>query len=118
MVLSAAIATKGGKTLVARQFQDIPKLRVEGLLAAFPKLVGGSGVLFFFFVFFVFYFFFYFFFIFFFFFSLSSLSSPFLLFLKIIFFLTLLLFLLQTKTTPIWKLNLFVIFIPLLNNFM
>ena len=45
-MLSAAISTKGGKTLVARQFQDIPKLRVEGLLAAFPKLIGGSGMFF------------------------------------------------------------------------
>ena len=43
MVLSAAVSTKGGKVLLARQFQDIPKLRVEGLLAAFSKLVGSAG---------------------------------------------------------------------------
>uniref|UniRef100_A0A7S4JI24 Coatomer subunit delta n=1 Tax=Paramoeba aestuarina TaxID=180227 RepID=A0A7S4JI24_9EUKA len=42
VVLSAAISTKGGKVLLARQFQDIPKLRVEGLLAAFSKLVGST----------------------------------------------------------------------------
>ena len=42
-MLSAAISTKGGKVLLARQFQDIPKLRVEGLLAAFSKLVGSTG---------------------------------------------------------------------------
>lgn len=63
MVLSAAVLTKTGKVLVARQFQvpqsvrgkvegilsykssfqDIPRLRMEGLLAAFPKLVGSAG---------------------------------------------------------------------------
>jgi hypothetical protein len=40
VVLSASICTKGGKALVSRQFVEMNRLRVEGLLAAFPKLVG------------------------------------------------------------------------------
>jgi hypothetical protein len=38
VVLSAAIVTSG-KTLVARQFVEMTRLRVEGLLSAFPKLL-------------------------------------------------------------------------------
>mmetsp|Transcript_67483 Transcript_67483/g.188297 ORF Transcript_67483/g.188297 Transcript_67483/m.188297 type:complete len:516 (+) Transcript_67483:33-1580(+) len=38
VVLSAAIVTSG-KTLIARQFVEMTRLRVEGLLSAFPKLV-------------------------------------------------------------------------------
>lgn len=38
VVLSAAILSKS-KTLVARQFVEMTRLRVEGLLSAFPKLV-------------------------------------------------------------------------------
>ncbi|CEM06693.1 unnamed protein product [Vitrella brassicaformis CCMP3155] len=38
VVLSAAILTKA-KTLVARQFVEMTRLRVEGLLSAFPKLI-------------------------------------------------------------------------------
>ena len=30
--------------MVARQFQNIPRLRIEGLLAAFPKLLGSAGL--------------------------------------------------------------------------
>eukprot|EP00475_Leptophrys_vorax_P027387 TRINITY_DN39066_c0_g1_i1.p1 TRINITY_DN39066_c0_g1~~TRINITY_DN39066_c0_g1_i1.p1 ORF type:complete len:525 (-),score=64.80 TRINITY_DN39066_c0_g1_i1:429-2003(-) len=40
VVLSAAIISKTGKALVARQFVDMARIRIEGLLAAFPKLVG------------------------------------------------------------------------------
>mmetsp|Transcript_10664 Transcript_10664/g.14954 ORF Transcript_10664/g.14954 Transcript_10664/m.14954 type:complete len:536 (+) Transcript_10664:63-1670(+) len=40
VVLSASICTGGGKALVSRQFVEMNRLRVEGLLAAFPKLVG------------------------------------------------------------------------------
>lgn len=40
VVLSASVCTRGGKALVSRQFVEMNRLRVEGLLAAFPKLVG------------------------------------------------------------------------------
>jgi len=39
-VLSASVCTRQGKALVSRQFVEMNRLRVEGLLAAFPKLVG------------------------------------------------------------------------------
>jgi len=40
VVLAASILTRSGKTLVSRQFVDISRVRIEGLLAAFPKLMG------------------------------------------------------------------------------
>ena len=43
VVLSAAVCTKQGKTLVARQFINMPRTRIEGLLAAFGKLVADSA---------------------------------------------------------------------------
>eukprot|EP00584_Thalassiosira_punctigera_P000571 CAMPEP_0172525804 /NCGR_PEP_ID=MMETSP1067-20121228/813_1 /TAXON_ID=265564 ORGANISM="Thalassiosira punctigera, Strain Tpunct2005C2" /NCGR_SAMPLE_ID=MMETSP1067 /ASSEMBLY_ACC=CAM_ASM_000444 /LENGTH=553 /DNA_ID=CAMNT_0013309163 /DNA_START=131 /DNA_END=1792 /DNA_ORIENTATION=+ len=43
VVLSAAIlSNRGSKPLVSRQFVEMNRLRVEGLLAAFPKLMGHS----------------------------------------------------------------------------
>ncbi|GAB4855477.1 hypothetical protein Ancab_024093 [Ancistrocladus abbreviatus] len=40
VVLAASITSKSGKVLVSRQFVDMTRIRIEGLLAAFPKLVG------------------------------------------------------------------------------
>ncbi|GKY95431.1 hypothetical protein MPSEU_000504600 [Mayamaea pseudoterrestris] len=42
VVLSASVCTRQGKALFSRQFVEMNRLRVEGLLAAFPKLVGHS----------------------------------------------------------------------------
>ncbi len=39
MLLAAAVCTKAGKALVSRQFVEMTRTRVEGLLAAFPKLM-------------------------------------------------------------------------------
>ncbi|KAJ8765926.1 hypothetical protein K2173_020442 [Erythroxylum novogranatense] len=40
VVLAASIVSKSGKVIVSRQFVDMSRIRIEGLLAAFPKLVG------------------------------------------------------------------------------
>jgi len=40
VVLASAITTKTGKALISRQFVELTKARIEGLLAAFPKLMG------------------------------------------------------------------------------
>jgi len=42
VVLSTSVCTKNGKVLVSRQFMSIPRSRIEGLLAAFPKLLSGN----------------------------------------------------------------------------
>jgi hypothetical protein len=39
VILSVSISTKSGKALVSRQFRDIQRIRIEGLLSAFPKLM-------------------------------------------------------------------------------
>ena len=37
-MLAASICTRGGKAVLSRQFREINRSRVEGLLASFPKL--------------------------------------------------------------------------------
>lgn len=41
-MLASSIVTKSGKALVSRQFSDMSRVRIEGLLAAFPKLIGSD----------------------------------------------------------------------------
>jgi len=43
VVLAASICTASGKVLVSRQFVEVPRTRIEGLLAAFPKLIGSGS---------------------------------------------------------------------------
>jgi hypothetical protein len=40
VVLAASLMSKAGKPLVSRQYMDMSRIRIEGLLAAFPKLIG------------------------------------------------------------------------------
>jgi coatomer subunit delta len=42
VVLAASICTRGGKPLLSRSFREIPKSRIEALLASFPKLADSS----------------------------------------------------------------------------
>ena len=42
-VLSAAICSRSGKSLMSRQFVDMQRSRIESLLSAFPKLMGTGG---------------------------------------------------------------------------
>ncbi|CAM9097389.1 unnamed protein product [Ectocarpus fasciculatus] len=43
VVLSVAICTKSGKALLSRQFVEMTRIRIEGLLSAFPKLMSSDG---------------------------------------------------------------------------
>ncbi|UKZ78233.1 hypothetical protein TrVFT333_005969 [Trichoderma virens FT-333] len=38
VVLAASICTRGGKAVLSRQFREMPRSRIEALLASFPKL--------------------------------------------------------------------------------
>ncbi|KAG9156331.1 hypothetical protein Leryth_009206 [Lithospermum erythrorhizon] len=40
VVLAASVVNKSGKALVSRQYIDMSRIRIEGYLASFPKLVG------------------------------------------------------------------------------
>lgn len=42
VVLAVAILSRAGKMLMSRQFIEMPRLRIEGLIAAFPKLLGSG----------------------------------------------------------------------------
>lgn len=42
VVIAASVCTKSGKPLVSRLFVDMSRVRIEGLLAAFPKLMGSE----------------------------------------------------------------------------
>lgn len=44
VVLAASICTRGGKAILSRQFREMSRTRIEGLLAGFPKLAeSGEG---------------------------------------------------------------------------
>mmetsp|Transcript_1200 Transcript_1200/g.2521 ORF Transcript_1200/g.2521 Transcript_1200/m.2521 type:complete len:575 (-) Transcript_1200:1144-2868(-) len=42
VVLAAAVISRSGRVLLSRQYVDMTRIRIEGLLSAFPKLVGAE----------------------------------------------------------------------------
>ena len=43
VLLAASICTRGGKPVISRQFKEMPRARVEALLASFPKLISAGS---------------------------------------------------------------------------
>ncbi|UZJ52978.1 hypothetical protein CBS101457_002298 [Exobasidium rhododendri] len=43
VLLAASICTRGGKPVISRQFREMPRARVEALLASFPKLISAGS---------------------------------------------------------------------------
>lgn len=43
VVLAAAVTNRAGKLIVSRNFVEMTRMRIEGLLTAFPKLLDGAG---------------------------------------------------------------------------
>jgi len=43
VVLAAVVTTRTGKLVVSRQFVEMTRMRIEGLITAFPKLLGSAG---------------------------------------------------------------------------
>lgn len=43
VLLAASISTRGGKPVISRQFKEMPRARVEALLASFPKLISAGS---------------------------------------------------------------------------
>jgi coatomer subunit delta len=43
VIISSAICSKQGKALFSRQYSEISRVRIEGLLSAFPKLMDSNN---------------------------------------------------------------------------
>lgn len=43
VLLAASVCTRGGKPVISRQFREMPRSRVEALLASFPKLISAGS---------------------------------------------------------------------------
>lgn len=43
VLLAASITTRGGKPVISRQFREMSRSRVEGLLSSFPKLLSSGS---------------------------------------------------------------------------
>jgi len=43
VVLAASIVTKSGRPVLSRQFREMPRSRIEGLLTSFPKLIPANS---------------------------------------------------------------------------